>query len=475
MNSGDIEAVRRPGESKLTASKKIKKIKRGITETENRLDRSLNDLISPLSNSIREFLISLNPGSKAAVIQTTGTDEGSEEDKIVVKGLSKIFNAHHPEKILSMLKQGMSKEDILNDIGATVGLYDIDFSVKKGELFVLMGLSGSGKSTLERCINRLIEPTSGQILIDGADVLRMSPDELRQFRKIKISMVFQNFALLPNRTVLDNVAFGLEVQGILKDERSEAGMRVIELVGLKGYENMKPAELSGGMKQRVGLARALATDTDIILMDEAFSALDPLIRRDMQDELLEIQGRMHKTIIFVTHDLEEALRLGDRIALMNDGQIVQIGTAEEILTNPADDYVLRFVEGVDRGKVITCQNIMKKAPHTVTVGQGLRTALVIMKDANLSTVPVVDRSNVFQGLLDADDALRGIKEGKTKIMEVTNTDIQTVLPDTAVEFLIPILIVTNYPIPVLNEDRKLKGIIVPGMVISALNATGGVK
>jgi len=475
LNSGDVEIVRRPGESKLTSSKRIKKIKRRITETENHLDRSLNDLISPLSNSIGEFLIGLNLGSKVAVLQTTGMDEGSGEDKIVVKGLSKIFNAHHPEKILSLLKQGMGKEDILSETGATVGLYDIDFSVKKGELFVLMGLSGSGKSTLERCINRLIEPTSGQILIDGADVLKMTSDELRYFRKIKISMVFQNFALLPNKTVLDNVVFGLEVQGIPKDERYEAGMRVIELVGLKGYESMKPAELSGGMKQRVGLARALATDTDIILMDEAFSALDPLIRRDMQDELLEIQGRMHKTIIFVTHDLDEALRLGDRIALMNNGQIVQIGTAEEILTNPADDYVLRFIEGVDRGKVLTCQNIMKKALLTVTVGQGLRTALVLMKDASLSTIPVVDRSNVFQGLLDADDALRGIKEGKTKIMEVANIDIQTVLPDTAVEFLIPILIVTNYPIPVLNEERKLKGLIVPGMVISALNATGGVN
>jgi len=475
LNSSDVEIVRRPSESKLTASKRIRKIKRRITETENHLDQSLNDLISPLSNSIGEFLIGLNLGKNVAVLQTTEMDEGSGEDKIVVKGLSKIFNAHHPEKILSLLKQGMSKEDILSETGATVGLYDIDFSVKKGELFVLMGLSGSGKSTLERCINRLIEPTSGQILIDSTDVLKMTSDELRHFRKIKISMVFQNFALLPNKTVLDNVVFGLEVQGIPKDERYVAGMRVIELVGLKGYESMKPAELSGGMKQRVGLARALATDTDIILMDEAFSALDPLIRRDMQDELLEIQGRMHKTIIFVTHDLDEALRLGDRIALMNNGQIVQIGTAEEILTNPADDYVLRFIEGVDRGKVLTCQNIMKKALLTVTVGQGLRTALVLMKDASLSTIPVVDRANVFQGLLDADDALRGIKEGKTKIMEVANIDIQTMLPDTAVEFLIPILIVTNYPIPVLNEESKLKGLIVPGMVISALNPTGGVN
>ncbi|MBI0581931.1 MAG: glycine betaine/L-proline ABC transporter ATP-binding protein [Methanomassiliicoccales archaeon] len=398
---------------------------------------------------------------------------GSGEDKIVVRGLTKVFNAHNPEKVLQMLRSGVSKGDILETTGATVGLYDINFSVKQGELFVLMGLSGSGKSTLERCINRLIEPTSGQILIDGIDVLKMRREELREFRKQKIGMVFQSFALLPHRTVLENVSFGLEVQGEGRMERFAASQKAIELVGLKGYESMYPAQLSGGMKQRVGLARALATDADILLMDEAFSALDPLIRKDMQNELLELQERMRKTIIFVTHDLEEALRLGDRIALMNDGKIIQIGTAEEILTNPADDFVMRFVEGVDRDKVLSCQNVMMKPEQTVTIGQGLRTALMIMKDAGLSTVPVLDKEKKFMGLLNADDALKGIKEGKTKIMEVASTDISTVEPNTSLDELISILIVTNYPIPVLGEGGRLKGMIVPGNVVPFLSSHRG--
>ena len=291
------------------------------------MDNCLNRLTLPARIAFQELFIGFSKKDKRTDDEEAGTEPG--EDKIVVKDLTKVFNAHNPEKILGMLRAGEGKGDILERTGATVGLYDINFTVKQGELFVLMGLSGSGKSTLERCVNRLIEPTAGQILIDGTDVLKMSRDELREFRKQKIGMVFQSFALLPHRTVLENVSFGLEVQGEGREERFAASRRAIELVGLAGYENMLPSELSGGMKQRVGLARALATDADILLMDEAFSALDPLIRKDMQNELLELQERMRKTIIFVTHDLEEALRLGDRIALMNDGRIIQIGTAED--------------------------------------------------------------------------------------------------------------------------------------------------
>jgi glycine betaine/proline transport system ATP-binding protein len=421
--------------------------------------------------SVQEFLIGLSrkdPVDEANVETMTDGDE-----KIVVKGLSKVFNSHNPEKVLRMMSSGSTKEEILNATGATVGLYDINFTVRQGELFVLMGLSGSGKSTLERCLNRLVEPTHGEVIIDGKDVLRMNRTDLREFRKRRIGMVFQNFALLPHRSVLDNVAFGLEVQGVGRDERFASALKAIENVGLKGYEGMLPSQLSGGMKQRVGLARALATDADILLMDEAFSALDPLIRKDMQDELLELQQRMRKTIIFVTHDLEEALRLGDRIALMNDGRIVQIGTAEEILTNPADDFVSRFVDGVDRDKVLPCQNVMMRPEQTVTIGQGLRTALVIMRDSNLSNVPVIDREHRFMGLLYADDALKGVKEGMTKIMEAAQTDIRTVHPDTSLDELVSILIVTDYPIPVISDEGKLKGMIVPGNVLPFLNSHRG--
>jgi len=446
-------------------------VRKGVRIAEDLLDSCLDRVVDPVRNAISESIIGLSrkdEGSEGGV--TTAADG---DDQIVVRDLSKVFNSHHPEKILEMLREGASKERILETTGATVGLFDINFTVRKGELFVLMGLSGSGKSTLERCLNRLVKATSGEVIIDGLDILRIDKDELREFRKHRIGMVFQNFALLPQRTVLENVAFGLEVQGVGREERFAEAQKAIALVGLKGYENMHPSELSGGMKQRVGLARALATDADILLMDEAFSALDPLIRRDMQDELLELQERVHKTIIFVTHDLEEALRLGDRIALMNDGRIIQIGTAEEILTNPADDFVIRFVEGVDRDKVLTCQNVMMRPEQTVTIGQGLRTALVIMKDAGLSTVPVLDRDRTFRGLLNAEDALKGIHEDKTKIMDVARTDISTVTPETSLDELVSILIVTNYPIPVLGEGGKLKGMIVPGNVLPYLNRHRG--
>jgi glycine betaine/proline transport system ATP-binding protein len=458
--------------SKPSLRKRIGSLRTIMDNLESLLDRSLDRLVQPPKIAFQEFFIELRRSEKdnSSDIKKASEEEG---EKIVVRNLSKVFNSPHPEDVLRLLEEGTSKEKILERTGATVGLYDINFSVRTGELFVLMGLSGSGKSTLERCLNRLIEPTTGEVLVNGRDVIKMDNEELREFRKQRIGMVFQNFALLPHRTVLENVAFGLEVQGVAHEERFAASMRSIELVGLKGYENMLPSELSGGMKQRVGLARALATDGDILLMDEAFSALDPLIRKDMQDELLDLQDRVHKTIIFVTHDLEEALRLGDRIALMNDGRIIQIGTAEDILTNPADEYVSRFLGGVDKSKVLTCQNIMMKPELTVTIGQGLRTALVIMKDANLPNVPVLDREKGFVGILHADDALKAVKEGHSKILDATRKDIRTVRPETSLEELISVLIVTDYPIPVVSEEGRLKGMIVPGNVLPFLSSHGG--
>ncbi len=263
---------------------------------------------------------------------------------IEISGLYKIFGPK-PKTVIERVKQSQSKDQILADTGHTVGLKDINLQINKGEIFVIMGLSGSGKSTMIRHFNRLIDPTMGQILVEGVDVMQLSPKELEEFRRHKMSMVFQRFGLLPHRTVVDNVAYGLEIQGIKKEARLAKANEWLETVGLKGYENQYPAQLSGGQQQRVGLARALATDAEILLMDEAFSALDPLIRSEMQDQLIELQEKLHKTIIFITHDLDEALRLGDRIAILKDGELVQQGSPDEILLHPADEYVEYFREG----------------------------------------------------------------------------------------------------------------------------------
>ena len=268
-------------------------------------------------------------------------------DKIRAVKISKVFG-EQPERALPLLAQGASKDEILNQTGLAVGLLNVSFEVKTGEIFVIMGLSGSGKSTLIRCLNRLIEPSSGQLFIDEHDVLQLAPDELLTLRRHKLGMVFQQFALFPHRSILRNVEYGLEIQQVPTIEREARARQALKLVGLDGWEQAKPSQLSGGMQQRVGLARALAIEPEILLMDEAFSALDPLIRRDMQTELISLQTQMHKTILFITHDLEEALRLGDRIALMKDGAVVQIGTPQEIIENPADAFVQRFVSTLDR-------------------------------------------------------------------------------------------------------------------------------
>ena len=268
---------------------------------------------------------------------------GEQVSKIVIKHVFKIFGAR-PDAALAMIQQGQSKDQVLAATGCVVGVNDLSLSIGAGEIFVIMGLSGSGKSTLVRHFNRLIDPTSGEILVDGEDILRYDREALRNFRRRKISMVFQSFGLLPHKSVLDNVAYGLKVRGESKAVCQERALHWITTVGLKGYEKSYPHQLSGGMRQRVGLARALAADTDIILMDEAFSALDPLIRADMQEQLLELQQSLHKTIVFITHDLDEAVRIGNRIAILKDGQLIQVGTPKEILHQPADEYVDRFVQ-----------------------------------------------------------------------------------------------------------------------------------
>ncbi len=277
--------------------------------------------------------------------------------KIEINNVYKIFG-NNPNSVLPMVKDGATKETVLEETGHTVGLDNVSLKIEEGETFVCMGLSGSGKSTLIRHLNRLIDPTDGEILIEGTNVMSLNTESLIDFRRHKMSMVFQRFGLFPHKTVLQNVGYGLEMQGIEENKRNSVAMDKIQAVGLNGFENQFPAQLSGGMQQRVGLARALATDTDIMLMDEAFSALDPLIRSDMQKQLLDLQAELKKTIVFITHDLDESLRLGDHIGILNAGKLVQVGTPVEIIMNPADDYVEAFVKDVNRAKVIKAKIIM---------------------------------------------------------------------------------------------------------------------
>ena len=386
--------------------------------------------------------------------------------KIEVKGLTKIFGKN-PKLGLKLLQEGKTKSDILKQTGMTVGVNRASFEVNSGEIFVIMGLSGSGKSTLVRLINRLIEPNAGSVLVDGEDLAKMDKQKLRETRRKKLSMVFQGFGLFPHRTVWENAGFGLEIQGMDKKQIHEKAVESLSMVGLVGYEDQYPSQLSGGMKQRVGLARALANDPDILLMDEAFSALDPLIRKEMQDQLMDLQATMHKTIIFITHDLDEALKIGDRIAIMKDGLIVQIGTPEEIMTNPADDYVKKFVEDVDRSKVFSAQHVMKR-PETIDIEKhGPRVALQRMRQAGISSIYVINKNKEFLGVVTAEAASEAVKNGNKDIYDVMITDVPVVPPDLSLNDLFEVI--HNSPVPVaVVEDKILKGIIVRGAVLAAL-------
>ena len=399
------------------------------------------------------------------------TDEDGNEIMIQVKKLSKIYG-RRPEEALALLREGKDKGEVQSMTSNNVGLYDVSFDIRKGEMFVLMGLSGSGKSTLERCMNRLIEPTSGQVFIDGLDFTSLNDEDLRIARREKMSMVFQNFGLLPHRNVKDNVAYGLEIQGIPESERLERAVASIELVGLAGYGDRMPSDLSGGMKQRVGLARALATDPDILFMDEAFSALDPLIRGDMQDELIRIQSELGKTVIFVTHDLDEALKLGDRIALMKDGRIVQIGTAEEILQNPADEYVDRFVKEVDRSKILTANLFMRKPKNILYETQGPRTALRMMDNCDRDDMLVIDGEKRLIGMARSDGILRAMNAGDRDISGIVS-DVPSVRPDTPMSVVVQIMVPSDFPLPVADDDGSLLGMISPSAAAETLRNGGG--
>mgnify|MGYP000912402528 CR=1 FL=1 len=388
-------------------------------------------------------------------------------EKIIVKNLVKVFGPK-PRLAIRRLKDGWSKEKILKHTDQTVGVNNVTFSVNEGEFFVIMGLSGSGKSTLIRCLNLLNRPENGEIIIDGENIVKYDKNTLRKFRQNKVAMVFQGFGLFTHRTVLGNVEYGLEIRNIDKDKRREIALEALENVGLKGWEDKRPTELSGGMQQRVGLARALANDPDILLMDEPFSALDPLIKREMQVELLEIQSKLKKTIIFITHDINEAFRLGDRVAVMKDGEIVQVGTPEEILNNPSDAYIEDFVKSIDRTKVIQAKNIMKKPNALVSIKSGVRVAIKEMQANGLSSVFVVGEKMALEGIVTIDDCVAAIKNNKSSLKEILRKDYYETKEDEYIENLLGNATKSKYPLVVVDDDKRLSGIIVRTSILSGL-------
>ena len=379
--------------------------------------------------------------------------------KIEIKDLSILFG---PEKAKAkkMVKQGKSKQEILKETGCTIAVRNANLEIKEGEMFVIMGLSGSGKSTLVRCINRLNEPSMGEIWLSGRNITSLSDKELLQIRRKEMAMVFQHFGLLPHRTVLSNIAFGLELQGVPKEEREKKAYESIAVVGLKGYENQRVDELSGGMQQRVGLARALANDPEVLLMDEAFSALDPLIREQMQDELLDLQEKMKRTIVFITHDLDEAIKLGDRIAIMKDGEVVQVGTSEEILTEPANDYVARFVENVDRSKIITASSLMIDKPLVARLKkEGPEVLIRKMRAKNITVLPVIDADDKLVGEVRLNDLLKLRSRQEKSIETIVRTEVHSVLEDTVLEDMLPLMTKSNSPVWVIDETHEFLGTI----------------
>jgi glycine betaine/proline transport system ATP-binding protein len=392
---------------------------------------------------------------------------------VEVKHLYKIFGHRAHERALPLIRKGLSKTEILKKTGCTVGINDASFSVRKREIFVIMGLSGSGKSTVIRCVNRLIDPTAGEVIVSGVNVGSASSEKLRELRRKKMSMVFQRFGLLPHRSVIDNVAFGLEIQKIDKETRYQQAREAIQTVGLNGYEESMTQDLSGGMQQRVGLARALANDPEILLMDEAFSALDPLIRVQLQDELLELQARQHRTILFITHDLDEALKLGDRIAIMKDGEIVQIGTPEEILSKPANDYVRDFVENVDRSKVITAGTVSAKT-DVAYINFGPHQALRQMRKQGVSHLYVLDRNRKYCGIIQLDDVVQHAgrtdkaDDEEASLKPILRTDFFTTPPETPIAELLETSAQNTIPLAVVDEDAHFHGIVTRSAILEGI-------
>lgn len=382
------------------------------------------------------------------------------------ENLAKLYGRNKSEAI-KLLKSGATKAEVLKKTGTTVALWDINLDVKEGELFVIIGLSGSGKSTLVRCFNRLNKPTSGDVFFRDQHLKTLSKDELIKFRREKIAMVFQHFGLMSHRSVVGNVEYGQEIRGVGKEDRRAKSIEMLNMVGLVGVEDMPLTSLSGGMKQRVGLARALANDPEVLLMDEPFSALDPLVKRDMQFELLKIHQKLKRTIIFITHDINEAFKLGDRVAIMRDGKVIQVDTPENMMTNPADDYVRNFIEGADRSQVMSVRNVMITPSTIVWMNDGPKRAIQEMRSNNVSSAYVVDEDMIFQGVITLEGALK-LKDKTTKVADHMITDVPWIGAEATIAEAMPLAADTRFPIPVLDGD-KLIGIISKSSVISTLS------
>ncbi|RBP61386.1 glycine betaine/proline transport system ATP-binding protein [Alkalibaculum bacchi] len=386
------------------------------------------------------------------------------ENILSVKNLYKLYGSEK-SKTLKLKQSGADKNEIYKKTGVNIALWDVSLDIKRGEIFVIIGLSGSGKSTLVRCFNMLNKPTKGNIYIEGKNINEFSKKELIDYRRNKISMVFQNFGLMSHRNVIENVAYGLEIKGVSREERYKKALEMIEMVGLEGYEKEPITSLSGGMKQRVGIARALASDAEILLMDEPFSALDPLVRKDMQFELLSIQKKLDKTIIFITHDINEAFKLGDKVAIMKDGEVIQVDTPEEMSANPKDDYVTQFIDSADKTQVISAKNVMSTPDSIVRLKDTPAYAMKVMRSNKVSTAYVVKDKMLLQGVITIDDAMRANKEGLT-ISDVLIKDIETTTPNVLLTDIIPMAAETKYPIGVIEEDGSLKGIVTKADVLS---------
>ncbi len=385
---------------------------------------------------------------------------------IKVKNLSKLYGANKVPAF-ELMKNGSGKVEVAKKFGVTVAVNNISFEVERGKIFVLIGLSGSGKSTVVRCLNLLQKPTSGNILFEGNSILSFNKKELLDYRRHKVSMVFQNFGLMSHRNVLENVVYGLEVRGMVREARVSQAMEIIKMVGLDGWEDKNISQLSGGMRQRVGIARALANDPDVLLMDEPFSALDPLVRRDMQFELLSIQKKLNKTVIFITHDINEAFKLGDLVAIMKDGEIIQIDTPEGMSSNPANEYVENFINSADKAQIFSVKHIMQTPSCLIHSRDGANNALKQMRSQGVSSAYVISDRMEFVGVLPLDNAVK-IKAGEKKFMDSIIRDLPTTTEDTFISDLMSVAATARYPIAVVDEENHLKGIVSKASVLSSL-------